>query len=114
MVLTSATSGPTVKASPLKLAPNRRQQRWDRLVMRNPSMPAVTSRVLIRRTPARGMAAIEENKRGPGRAISAGRIAVRRAISVPLTPLTRSLSRSLTDTPPRRSGSVAGPRDRRL
>jgi hypothetical protein len=40
MVLTSATSGPTVKASPLKLAPNRRQWRCDRLVMRNPRLRA--------------------------------------------------------------------------
>jgi hypothetical protein len=33
----------------------------------------------------------------------------RRAISGPLTPVTSGLSRSLTDTPPRRSGHVTGP-----
>jgi hypothetical protein len=42
-------------------------------------------------------------------AISAGRIAIRRAISGPLTPVKRGLSRSLADTPPRRSGHVTGP-----
>ncbi len=39
-----------------------------------------------------------------GAATSAGRTAVRRAISVPLTPVSRGLSRSLADTPHRRSG----------
>ena len=34
---------------------------------------------------------------------------VRRAISVPLTPVTSGLSRSPADTPPRRSGHVTGP-----
>jgi hypothetical protein len=38
----------------------------------------------------------------------AGSGEARRAISVPLTPVTRGLSRSLADTPPRRSGPVAG------
>ena len=33
----------------------------------------------------------------------------RRAISGPLTPVTSGLSRSLADTPPRRSGHVTGP-----
>ena len=42
-------------------------------------------------------------------AISAGRTAVRRAISGPLTPVMSGLSRSLADTSPRRSGHVTGP-----
>jgi hypothetical protein len=42
-------------------------------------------------------------------AINADRTAVRRAISGPLTPVTRGLSRSLADTLPRRSGHVTGP-----
>ena len=33
----------------------------------------------------------------------------RRAISGPLTPVTKGLSRSLADSPPRRSGHVTGP-----
>ncbi len=41
-----------------------------------------------------------------GTLVSAGRTRVRRAISVPLTPVTRGLSRSLTDAPHRRSGHV--------
>ena len=53
---------------------------------------------------ARGIAAIEEEGGGPGRAISAGRTAARRAISGPLTPVTSGLSRSLADTSHRRSG----------
>ena len=44
-----------------------------------------------------------------GAAISTGQTAVRRAISVPLTPVKTCLSRSLADTPPRRSGHVTGP-----
>jgi hypothetical protein len=44
-----------------------------------------------------------------GTAMSAGRIAVRRAISGPLTPVTSGLSRSLADTPYCRSGHVTGP-----
>src|SRR5882757_4965585 len=55
------------------------------------------------------MAAIEEDGEDQGPAIRTGRIAVRRAISVPLTPVTSGLSRSLADTPPRRSGHVTGP-----
>jgi hypothetical protein len=39
-----------------------------------------------------------------GAAIGAGRISVCRAISVPSTPVTSGLSRSLADTPPCRSG----------
>ena len=42
-------------------------------------------------------------------AIGEGRTAIRRAISGPLTPVTSGLSRSLADTPPRRSGRVTGP-----
>jgi hypothetical protein len=38
--------------------------------------------------------------------ISAGRTRVRRAISVPLTPVMRGLSRSLADNLHRRSGHV--------
>jgi hypothetical protein len=42
-------------------------------------------------------------------AIGACGIAVRRAISGPLTPVTSGLSRSLADTPHCRSGHVTGP-----
>ena len=38
--------------------------------------------------------------------MSVGRTTVHRAISVPLTPVTKGLSRSLADTPNRRSGHV--------
>ena len=55
------------------------------------------------------MAAIEEDGEDQGTAISAGRTTVRRAISGPLTPVTSGLSRSLADTPPRRSGHVTSP-----
>ena len=58
---------------------------------------------------ARGLAAIEEDGGEPGAAIRAGRTAVRRAISGPLTPVMSGVSRSLADTPPRRSGRVTGP-----
>jgi hypothetical protein len=55
--------------------------------------------------PARGMAAIEEDGGESGHGeISAGGTAVRRAISVPLAPVTRGLSQSLADVPHRRSG----------
>ena len=53
------------------------------------------------------MTAIEEDGEGQGAAISTGETAVRHAISVPLTPVTRGLSRSLADTPQRRSGRTA-------
>jgi hypothetical protein len=56
-----------------------------------------------------GTAAIEEDGEGQDTAFSAGRTAVRRAISGPLTPVTRGLSRSLADTLLRRSGHVTGP-----
>jgi hypothetical protein len=46
---------------------------------------------------------------GQDTAFNAGRTAVRRAISGPLTPVTRRLSRSLADTLLRRSGHVTGP-----
>jgi len=55
--------------------------------MHNPSMLAVASRSLIRPAPARGMAAIGEDQDA---AISAGRIAVGRAVGAPLTPVTKS------------------------
>ena len=41
--------------------------------------------------------------------IGAGRTAVRRAISGPLTPVKKGLSRSLADSPSRRSGHATGP-----
>jgi hypothetical protein len=44
-----------------------------------------------------------------GPAISAGRTTVRRAISGPLTSVMSGLSRSLADSPLRRSGHVTGP-----
>ncbi len=59
--------------------------------------------------PARGTAAIEEDGEDRDAAISADRTAVRRAISGPLSPVTSGLSRSLPDTPPRRSGHVTCP-----
>jgi hypothetical protein len=46
---------------------------------------AVASRAWTRRSTGRGMAAIEEDGEQQGTAISAGRTAVRRAISGPLT-----------------------------
>ena len=58
---------------------------------------------------AREMAAIEEDGEDQDAAISAGWTAVRRAISGPLTPVTKGLSQSLTDSSPRRSGHVTGP-----
>jgi hypothetical protein len=59
--------------------------------------------------PARGMAAIEEDGGGLGRGHQGRPGRGRRAISGPLTPVTRGLSRSLADTQPRRSGHVTGP-----
>jgi hypothetical protein len=53
---------------------------------------------------ARGMAAIKEDGGGEGHGINAGRTTVGRAISVPLTPVTKGLSRSLADTLNPRSG----------
>jgi hypothetical protein len=43
---------------------------------------------------AQGTAAIEEDGQGQGTAINAGRTALRRAISVLLTPVTKGLSRT--------------------
>ena len=57
---------------------------------------------------ARGTAAIEEDGEDQDTAISAGRTVNRWAISGPLTPVTSGLSRSLADTPSRRSGRVTG------
>ena len=53
-------------------------------------------------------------RHGPAATPKSGTSAVRlrpdhRAISGPLTPVTSGLSRSLADTPPRRSGHVTGP-----
>jgi hypothetical protein len=56
-----------------------------------------------------GIAAIEEDGEDRGVAMSPGRAPARRAISGPLTPLTGGLSRSLADTPLRRSGHATGP-----
>jgi hypothetical protein len=58
---------------------------------------------------ARGMAAIEEDGGGPGHRDQRRPDCVRRAISGPLTPVTKGLSRSLADKPSRRSGHVTGP-----
>ena len=52
---------------------------------------AVASRALTRQPRAQGMAAIEEDWEDQGAAISTGETAVRRAISVPLAPVTRGL-----------------------
>ena len=50
-----------------------------------------------------------EGRESRPRPASAGRIAVRRPISGPLTPVTSGLSRSLADTQLRRSGHATGP-----
>jgi hypothetical protein len=68
-----------------------------------------SSSLLDRLGRGRGIAAFEEDGEEKGTAISAGRTADRRAISGPLTPVTSGLSRSLADTPRRRSGHVTGP-----
>ena len=70
---------------------------------------AVASRALTRRPRPEGWQLSRRTGEDQGTAISAGRTAVRRAISGPLTPVTSGLSRSLADTPPRRSGHVTGP-----
>jgi len=57
----------------------------------------------------RGMAAIEEDGRGAGHGVGGGEVDVRRAISGPLTPVTRGISRSLKDNAPRRSGPTGAP-----
>jgi hypothetical protein len=51
--------------------------------------------------------------RGHGKVSLCGAVSsgVGRAISGPLTPVTRGLSRSLADSPTRRSGHVTGPVD---
>jgi hypothetical protein len=70
---------------------------------------AVASRALTRRPRPEGRQLSRRTGEDQGPAIRTGRIAVRRAISVPLTPVTSGLSRSLADTSPRRSGCVTGP-----
>jgi hypothetical protein len=70
---------------------------------------AVASRALTRRPRPEGRQLSRRTGEDQGPTFSAGRIAVRRAISGPLTPVTRGLSRSLADTSPHRSGHVTGP-----
>ena len=70
---------------------------------------AVASRALTRRPRPEGQQLSRRTGEDQDAAISGGRTAVRRAISGPLTPVTSGLSRSLADTPPRRSGHVTGP-----
>ena len=70
---------------------------------------AVASRALTRRPRPEGWQLSRRTGEDRGAAISAGWTAARRAISGPLTPVTRGLSRSSADTPPRRSGHVTGP-----
>jgi len=70
---------------------------------------AVASRALTRRPRPEGRQLSRRTGKDQAAAISAGRTTIRRAISVPLTPVTSGLSRSLADTPPRRSGHVTGP-----
>ena len=70
---------------------------------------AVASRALTRQPRPEGRQLSRRTGEDQGTAIRAGRTAVRRAISGPLTPVTSGLSRSLADTPLRRSGNVTGP-----
>ncbi len=70
---------------------------------------AVASRALTQRPRPEGWQLSRRTGEDRDAAISAGRTAVRRAISVPLTPVTSGLSRSLADTPTRRSGHATGP-----
>ena len=70
---------------------------------------AVASRALTRRPRPEGWQLSRRTREDQGTAISADRTAVRRAISGPLTLMTSGLSRSLADTPPRRSGHATGP-----
>jgi len=69
---------------------------------------AVASRALTRQPRPEGWQLSRRPGEDQSAAISAGRTMVRRAISVPLAPVTSGLSRSLADTPPRRSGHVTG------
>jgi hypothetical protein len=70
---------------------------------------AVASRALTRRPQPEGWQLSRSAGVDQGTVISAGRTAVRRAISGPLTPATSGLSRSLADTLLRRSDHVTGP-----
>ena len=70
---------------------------------------AVASRALTLRPRPEGRQLSRRTGKDQAAAINAGRTTTRRAISVPLTPVTRGLSRSLADTPARRSGGITGP-----
>ena len=70
---------------------------------------AVASRALTQRPRPERRQLSRRTGEDQGAAIRADRNSVCRAISGPLTPVTRGLSRSLADTPPRRSGHVTGP-----
>ena len=70
---------------------------------------AVASRALTQRPRPERRQLSRRTGEDQGAAIRADRNSVCRAISGPLTPVTRGLSRSLADTPPRRSGRVTGP-----
>jgi hypothetical protein len=64
----------------------------------------IASRALTRQPQPEGWQLSRRTGEDPEAVISAGRTAVRRAISVPLTLVTSGLSRSLADTSHRRSG----------
>jgi len=70
---------------------------------------AVASRALTQRPRPERRQLSRRTGEDQGAAIRTDRTAVRRAISGPLTPVTRGLSRSLADTPLRRSSHVTGP-----
>ena len=67
----------------------------------------LASRALTRRPRPEGWQLSRRTGEEQGTEISAGRTTVRRAISVPLTPVTKGLSRTFTDGPSRRSGGMA-------
>jgi hypothetical protein len=66
----------------------------------------VAARALTRRPRPEGWQLSRRTGEEQGTATSAGRTAVRRAISGPLTPVTSGLSRSPADSPSRRSGQA--------
>jgi hypothetical protein len=70
---------------------------------------AVASRALTQRPRPERSQLSRRTGEDQGTANGAGEAAVRRAISGPLTPVKSGLSRSLADTPNRRSGHVTGP-----
>jgi hypothetical protein len=78
----------------------------DRRVKAEPH--AVASRALTQRPRPEGRQLSRRTGEDQGTAISPGRTAVRRAISGPLNPVTKGLSRSLADSLNRRSGRVTG------